>query len=334
MINVAINGFGRIGRLVLKAGINNKKIRFVGINDLTSPKTIAHLLEWDSVHGRFLGKVKAKENSLIVNGNEIKITAEKDPLKLPWKKIKVDVVLECTGRFRQYKECQTHLKAGAKKVLLSAPPKGDKPIKQIVMGVNDKDYAGEEIVSNASCTTNCFAPMAKIINDNYGIIDGVMTTVHSYTNDQRILDGTHKDLRRSRAAALNIVPTSTGAAKAIWEVIPELKGKIIGSAIRVPTPDASLCHFVAELPKGKKMCITEEVNSLFKKMAATKYKKILEYSDDALVSSDVIGNPHSCIFDSLLTTCVKNSLIVTGWYDNEWGYSNRMVDLIMLMMKK
>ncbi len=333
MINVAINGFGRIGRLVLKAGINNKKLRFVAINDLTDPQTLAHLLRWDSVHGPFPGTIKAQKDSIIVNGQEIKVTAEKDPKKLPWKKLKVDVAVESTGFFRKYEECQTHLKAGAKKVILSAPPKGTKPIKQIVMGVNDKTYNNEEIVSNASCTTNCFAPMAKIINDKYGIVDGVMTTVHSYTNDQRILDSPHKDLRRARSASLNIVPTSTGAAKAIGDVIPELKGKLIGSAIRVPTADGSLCHFVAELRGKRNICITGEVNALFKKMASTRYKGIVEYSEEALVSTDVIGNPHSCLFDSQLTTCVGNNLIVVGWYDNEWGYSNRMVDMVKLIMK-
>lgn len=333
MTNIAINGFGRIGRLILKAGINNKKLRFVAINDLTDPGTLAHLLRWDSVHGKFPGTIKAEKDSIIVNGKEIKVTAEKDPKKLPWKKLKVDVAVECTGIFRKYQECQMHIKAGAKKVILSAPPKGDKPIKQIVIGVNDKAYNNEDIVSNASCTTNCFAPMAKIINDEYGIIDGVMTTVHSYTNDQRILDGPHKDLRRARAASLNIVPTSTGAAKAIGEVIPRLKGKIIGSAIRVPTPDASLCHFVSEIEGKRNRCITEEVNALFKRMAQVKYKGIVEYSDEALVSTDVIGNPHSCLFDSQLTTCVGNNLIVVGWYDNEWGYSNRMIDVINLMVK-
>jgi len=331
MINIAINGFGRIGRLVLKAGINNKNLRFTAINDLTDPQTLAHLLRWDSVHGKFPGTIKAEKDSITINGKEIRITAEKDPKKLPWKKLKIDVAVECTGRFRKYQEAEQHLKAGAKKVLLSAPPKGSKPIKQIVMGVNDKTYKGENILSNASCTTNCFAPMAKIINDNYKIVDGVMTTIHSYTNDQRILDGPHKDLRRARSAALNIIPTSTGAAKAIGEVIPELKGKLIGSSIRVPTPDASLCHFVAELQGKRNICMAEDVNELFKKMSKTKYKGIIEYSDEALVSTDVIGNPHSCLFDSQLTTCVGNNLIVTGWYDNEWGYSNRMIDVIKLM---
>ncbi len=333
MINVAINGFGRIGRLILKAGMNNKKIRVVAINDLADTGTLAHLLRWDSVHGKFPGTIKAGKDSIIVNGKEIKITAQKNPRRLPWRKMKVDVAVECTGRFREYEECKLHLKAGAKKVLLSAPPKGDKPIKQIVMGVNDKEYNGEDIVSNASCTTNCFAPMAKVINDSHKIIDGVMTTIHSYTGDQNILDGPHKDLRRARAAALNIVPTSTGAAKAIGNVIPELAGKIIGSAIRVPTPDASLCHFVAELDNKVDACFADDINTLFKKMASTKYKGIIEYSDEALVSTDVIGNPHSCLFDSQLTTCVGNNLIVVGWYDNEWGYSNRMVDMIRLITK-
>jgi glyceraldehyde 3-phosphate dehydrogenase len=333
MIKVAINGFGRIGRLILRAGINNRKIKFTAINNLTDPSTLAHLLRWDSVHGKFPGTIKAKKDSIIVNGKEIKVTAEKDPAKLPWKKLKIDVALECTGRFREYDECQRHINAGAKKVILSAPPKGDKPIKQIVMGVNHNIYRKEDIVSNASCTTNCFAPMAKVINDHYKIIDGVMTTIHSYTGDQMLLDGPHKDLRRARSAALNIVPTSTGAAKAIGDVIPELKGKIIGSAIRVPTPDASLCHFVAELEGKRNLCITEEINELFKKMAKTRYKGIIEYSDEALVSTDVIGNPHSCLFDSQLTTCVGNNLIVVGWYDNEWGYSNRMVDMIKLVTK-
>jgi len=332
MVNVAINGFGRIGRLVLRAGINDKQLRFVGINDLSTPDTLAHLLRHDSVHGKFQGTIKAEKDAIVVNGKKIIITSEKDPQKLPWKKLKVDVVVECTGRFRTYEDCQKHLKAGAKKVLLSAPPKDNK-IKQIVIDVNDNTYNGEKIISNASCTTNCFAPMAKIINDKYGIVNGVMTTVHSYTGDQMLVDSAHKDLRRARAAALNIVPTSTGAAEAINEVIPELKDKIVGSAIRVPTPNASLCHFVAELKGNRNVCVTEEVNDLFKKMAGTKYKGILEYSEEALVSSDIIGNPNSCVFDSQLTKCVGNNLIVVGWYDNEWGYSNRIVDAIKLISK-
>src|SRR3989338_2513330 len=333
MIRVAINGFGRIGRLVLRAGINDKKIKFVAINDLTDPGTLAHLLRCDSVHRTFPGTIEAKKDSIVVNGQEIKVTAEKDPRRLPWKKLKADIALECTGLFRKKEELEMHQKAGAQKVLLSAPKKGDKPVKNIVMGVNDKTYDGEELVSNASCTTNCFAPMVKVIHDYHKIFDGVMTTIHSYTNDQNILDGPHKDLRRARAAALNIIPTSTGASKAIAAVIPELAGKIIGSAIRVPTPDGSLCQFICGLDISKKLCITEEVNELFKKMSKTKMKGIIEYSKEALVSTDVIGNPHSCVFDSQLKKCIKNNLFVTGWYDNEWGYSNRMIDVAKLMMK-
>src|SRR3989338_8641025 len=312
MINVAINGFGRIGRLVLRAALKERKIKVIAINDLTTPETLAYLFKHDSIHRQFDGKVSSTKDSIIVNNNKIKVFAENDPEKLPWKALKIDVIAESTGFFRTKELASKHLKAGANKVIISAPPKGDKPIKQIVMGVNHNTYNGESVISNASCTTNCFAPMAKIINDNYKIIDGVMTTIHSYTNDQRILDGPHKDLRRSRAAALNIVPTSTGAAEAIGSVIPQLKGKIIGSAIRVPTPNASLCHFVAELEGKIKTCITEDINALFKKQASKKYKGIVEYSEEPLVSTDVIGNPNSCIFDSKLTTCVGNDLIVVG----------------------
>jgi len=333
MIKVAINGFGRIGRLVLRAALKERKIKVVAINDLTTPKTLAYLFKYDSVHRRFEGKVSSTKDSISVNNKKINVFAEKEPEKLPWKKLNIDVVVESTGLFRTRELASKHLKAGAEKVVLSAPSRGDKPVKQIVMGVNEDSYDNEDIISNASCTTNCFAPMAKIINDNYGIVDGVMTTIHSYTSDQRILDGPHRDLRRARTAALNIVPTSTGAAKAIGKVIPELKGKIIGSAIRVPTADASLCHFVAGLKKTKKVCISDEVNELFRKEAARKFKGIIEYSEEPLVSTDVIGNPHSCIFDSKLTTCVGNDLIVVGWYDNEWGYSNRMIDVLKLMMK-
>jgi glyceraldehyde 3-phosphate dehydrogenase len=333
MIKVAINGFGRIGRLVLRVALKERKIKVVAINDLTIPETLAYLFKYDSVHRRFEGKVHAKKDSIIINNKKIKIFAEKDPEKLPWKKLGVDVAIESTGLFRTKELASKHLKAGAEKVLLSAPARGDEPIKQIVMGVNEDTYDNEAIISNASCTTNCFAPMAKIVNDNYGIVDGVMTTIHSYTSDQRILDGPHKDMRRARAAALNIVPTSTGAAKAIGKVIPELKGKFIGSAIRVPTADASLCHFVAELKKAKKVCIADEINDLFRKEAARRFKGIIEYSEEPLVSTDVIGNPHSCVFDSKLTTCIGDDLIVVGWYDNEWGYSNRMIDVLKMMMK-
>ncbi|MBI2138422.1 type I glyceraldehyde-3-phosphate dehydrogenase [Candidatus Woesearchaeota archaeon] len=288
----------------------------------------------DSVHGRFPGTVEAGKDALIVNGKEVKVCMETDPSKLPWKKIGVDVVVESTGRFRTREEVEVHIREGAKKVLLSAPAKGEEKIKTIVMGVNDCTYQGENIVSNASCTTNCFTPMAKILHDHYGIVDGVMTTIHSYTNDQRLLDTPHKDLRRSRSAALNMVPTSTGASEAVASVIPDLAGKIIGSAIRVPTPDGSLCHFVVTLGKDRHTCNKEEVKALFKKASQGAMKGILEYSEDALVSSDIIGNPNSCIFDAQLTDCIGQKLVVVGWYDNEWGYSCRMIDLIKLMMKK
>ena len=333
MVNVAINGFGRIGRLVLKMAANDPKINIAAINDLTDAKTLAHLLKYDTIHGRFPGTIMAKEKSIVVNGREIPIYAEKDPEKLPWKNHDIDVVAECTGYFLTKELASKHLKAGAKKVLLSAPPKSGTDAKTIVMGVNDHTYKGEDIVSNASCTTNCFAPMAKILSDNYGIVDGVMTTVHSYTNDQNLLDAPHKDLRRARSGAANIVPTSTGAAKAIGEVIPELAGKILGAAVRVPTADGSLCHFIAEVSREKKMYTPDEVNTLFKKYAENEMKGVLEYSNEPLVSSDIIGNPHSCVFDSMLTECIGNNIIILGWYDNEYGYSNRMVDVMKVMMR-
>lgn len=327
-MKIAINGFGRIGRLLFRAGINDSEIEIVAINDLSLPGTLAHLLRYDSVHGMFNGSIQAKERSIEINGKDIPVFAEKEPNKLPWKKLDVDVVMECTGRFLDKDSASLHLKAGAKKVLLSAPYSGKKPIKTIVMGVNDGTYNGENIVSNASCTTNCFAPMAKAINDRYKIVDGVMTTVHAYTADQHLVDAPHKDLRRGKAAALNIVPTSTGAAKAIDLVIPSLKGKLIGAAVRVPVADGSLCHFIAEVKKKSK---AEDVNQLFKGISENSMKRIIEYSEEALVSSDIIGNPNSCIFDSQLTECIGNNIIVVGWYDNEWGYSNRMIDVARLI---
>jgi glyceraldehyde 3-phosphate dehydrogenase len=326
MINIAINGFGRIGRMILRSAINDKDINVVGINDLTTPSTLAHLLRFDSVHGPFNGSIRALNDGIEVNNKYIKIFSEKDPSKLPWKALDVDVAMESTGFFTTCQLMKPHLEAGAKKVLLSAPCKGAEKVKTIVLGVNEHTYNGENLVSNASCTTNCFAPMAKVINDNYGIESGVMTTIHAYTNDQRILDGPHKDLRRAKAAALNIVPTSTGAAKAIAEVIPELGGKCIGSAIRVPTPCGSMVHFVTEIIK-KGIC-EEEINNLFRNVSQHHMKGILEYSEEALVSTDILNNPHSCIFDSQLTRAIDNEIIVVvGWYDNEWGYANRMVDL-------
>lgn len=332
MIKVAINGFGRIGRLVLKAAINEPDIYVCAINDLADPKTLAHLLKYDSTHGRFPGTVSVNGNSMVVNGKEIRIFAEKEPEKLPWGNLSVDVVMECTGFFLTKELASKHIRAGAKKVLISAPAK-DKSIKTIVKGVNEHTYNGEDIVSNASCTTNCFAPMAKVLDDNYGIIDGVMHTVHSITNDQRILDGPHKDLRRARSASLNIIPTTTGAAKAIGQVIPELDGKIIGSAIRVPTADASVVYFTAEINRRNNMPAVSEINELFRNVSNYCMNGILEFTDEPIVSSDVIGNPHSCVFDSLLTEVIGNNIITVGWYDNEWGYSNRMIDIAKIMSR-
>ncbi len=334
MINVAINGFGRIGRLVLRAGISDPNIRFVAINDLSAPSTLSHLLRYDSVHGPFKQELVAYEKMIQANGQDIRIFNEKDPKDLPWKDLGVDIVVESTGIFRDKQGMQKHLDAGAQKVLLSAPVKGEdrSGIKTLVLGVNEHEYQGEDLVSNASCTTNCFAPMAKVINDNYGINGGVMTTVHAYTADQRLQDAPHSDLRRGKAAALNIVPTSTGAAKAVMEVIPQLKGRLVASAIRVPVADGSLCNFVAEI--DKKNVPRDEVNELFRSVSEHHMKGILQYSDESLVSTDIVGNPHSCIFDSQLTSVVDHEmLVVTGWYDNEWGYSSRMVDVMKYIMR-
>jgi len=336
MIRVAINGFGRIGRMVLKAGLKDKNIDFVAINDLTDNETLAHLFKYDSVQGIFDGDVKASSDSLVIDGKKIKVFEEKDPEDLPWKELKIDVVVESTGFFNTNTLAYKHVKAGAKKVVVSAPCKcetNDKgvceiPLKTLVLGVNDKEYKNEEIISNASCTTNCLAPMVKVLNDNLGIKKGFMTTVHAYTSDQRIVDGPHKDLRRARAAAANIVPTTTGAAKAVTEVIPALTGRLDGIAIRVPIPDGSVTDFVCEVSKKTS---AEEVNKLFKE-ASEKMKGVLEYSTAPLVSSDIVGNPNSCIFDSLLTSVIEGNLVkVLGWYDNEWGYSNRMIDLLKII---
>ena len=322
-IKVGINGFGRIGRLVFRRCLELGGYDFVGINDLTDSKTLGHLLKYDSVHGRFNGDVKVDGNDLIVNGDRIKITAEKDPSKLNWKD--VDVVIESTGVFRDKESCMNHIKAGAKKVILTVPPKGDVD-GMIVLGVNEDAITGkEQILSNASCTTNCLAPMVKVLNDTFGVERGVMTTVHSYTNDQRLLDLPHKDLRRARSAALSIIPTTTGAAKAIGKVIPELKGKLDGISLRVPTPDGSITDFVAMV---KKEATVEQVNEAFKKAAGSSLKGIMEYTEDPLVSADIIGNNHSVIFDSLSTMVIGNLVKVVGWYDNEYGYSCRVVDLM------
>lgn len=324
-IKVAINGFGRIGRLTFKA-LQEKgdNIEIVAINDLTDTQTLAHLLKYDSVHGRFPGEVSADANSLTVNGKKIRVTAEREPAKLPWGELGVDVVLESTGRFTDEESAGGHLQAGAKKVVISAPAKGN--ITTIVLGVNqDKLSASDKIVSNASCTTNCLAPMAKILNDSFGIEKGYINTIHAYTADQNLQDAPHKDMRRARAAAINIVPTSTGAAKAVGLVLPELKGKLDGIAMRVPTPTGSVTDFTVVL---KKEVTAEEVNEAVRKAAEGPMKGILKYTTDPIVSSDIVGDPHSCIFDSELTAATGNLVKVVGWYDNEAGYSNRTADLI------
>ncbi len=331
MVRVAINGFGRIGRMVLRAGINNPELEFIACNDLTDPKMLAHLFKHDSVHGPFNGTVDVTENGLRINGKEILIFSERDPTQLPWKELNIDVVVESTGFFRTKETMSKHLEAGAKKVLLSAPAKGD-GVKTIVLGVNEHEYNPEtdHLVSNASCTTNCLAPIVKVLNDNYGIEKGLMTTVHAFTGDQRIVDAPHNDYRRARAAAVNIVPTSTGAAIAVGKVIPELDGKLDGMAMRVPVPDGSITDFTCEL---KREVTKEEINQLMKNVSEFHLKGILEYQEEPLVSTDIIGNPHSSIFDSQLTKVQGRMVKVISWYDNEWGYSNRVCDLIPLLFK-
>ena len=325
-VRVGINGFGRIGRMVLKASLQmGNVLDVVHVNDLTDAKTLAHLLKYDSVHGKFGGEVKVQDNSIVVNGKTIEVSAIKDPAEIPWKAKKVDVVIESTGVFRKKEQCLKHIAGGAKKVILTVPAK-DEIDNMIVLGVNSSDLKeSDTVVSNASCTTNCLAPMVKVLNDEFGIVHGLMTTIHSYTNDQRILDFPHSDLRRARAAAVSQIPTTTGAAKAVGKVIPELKGKLNGCAVRVPTPSGSLTDFVVVL---KKEVTEEEINAAMKKAAAGPMKGILEYCEDPIVSCDIIDNSHSCIFDSLATMVLEGSLVkVLGWYDNEWGYSCRVVDL-------
>ena len=321
-IKVGINGFGRIGRCVLRAGINDPEIEFVGINDLTTPETLAHLLKYDSVHGRFKGEVKAAEGAIIVNGKEIKISSCRSPEGLPWKDLGAEIIVEATGIFRKRAQVEGHLKSGAKRVIITAPAK-DEDI-TIVLGVNEDKFDSDKhfIISNASCTTNCLAPVVKVLLDEFGVKHGLMTTIHSYTGDQRILDFPHEDLRRARAAALSMVPTTTGAAKAVTLVIPELKGKLDGMAIRVPTPNVSLVDLVVEVEKAT---TKEEVNAALKG-AANKY---LKYSDEPLVSCDFNGDPASSIVDGPLTSVIDGHLVkVLSWYDNEWGYSSRVIDLI------
>ncbi len=333
MLKVAINGFGRIGRNFLKASLGNKDFNVVAVNDLADAKTMGHLFKYDSVYGRFDGKIKAGENFISVNGDRILMFSEKDPANLPWGKLGIDVVIESTGFFRKREQVEGHLKAGAKKVIISAPPKGDKPIRQIVLGVNENTYnpKKDDVISNASCTTNCLAPVAKVLDDKFGIVKGFMTTIHAYTSDQRLLDAPHKDWRRGRSAATSIVPTSTGAAKALGEVIPKLKGKVTGSAMRVPVADGSIVDLVVEL---RKKASVDEINRAFKRAAEGKLNGILQYCEEPIVSLDIIGNPHSAIFDSLLTNIEGDLIEVFAWYDNEWGYSKRLVDLVGYVKKK
>jgi glyceraldehyde 3-phosphate dehydrogenase len=328
MVRLAINGFGRIGRMIFRAAVDYEDVEFVAINDLTDTKTLANLLKYDSVQGKFVGSVDFTESSLVVNGKEIPVFSEKDPENLPWDELVVDVAVECTGFFRSFPSASKHLKAGAKKVLLSAPAKGEgsDKVKTIVLGVNDSDYDKDkdEVISNASCTTNCLAPMVKVLNDNFGIEKGFMTTIHAYTSDQKLIDGPHKDLRRARSAAMNIVPTSTGAAIAVGLVIPDLNGCLDGIAMRVPVAAGSITDLTVVLNKEVSV---DEINNLFMNVSRYHLRNILEYTDDPIVSSDILGNPNSCIFDSSLTNVNGRIVKVVGWYDNEWGYSNRMVEL-------
>ncbi|NQT89733.1 MAG: type I glyceraldehyde-3-phosphate dehydrogenase [Candidatus Omnitrophica bacterium] len=332
-IKVGINGFGRIGRLVLRSALEHgiKDVEFVGVNDLTDPETLAYLLKYDSNFGILANDVKAEGDSIVVDGKKIKVSSEKDPSQLPWAELGAEVVVESTGIFRDAKTAGAHLKAGAKKVIISAPAKGD-DVATFVLGVNEETYdaANDNIVSNASCTTNCIAPAVKVIKDTFGVKKGLMTTIHSYTNDQRILDFPHKDLRRARAAALSMIPTTTGAAKAVGLVIPELKGKLDGLAIRVPTPTVSLVDVVLEVEKET---TKEDVNKALKDAANGKLKGILGVSEQPLVSIDFKKNPLSSIVDADQTFALGNMVKVLSWYDNEWGYSCRVIDLIKYMMK-
>lgn len=338
-VRVGINGFGRIGRLFFRASLNNEefneKLEVVAVNDLADARTLAHLLKYDSTFGILPYDVKVEGDKIIVAGKELKVLSNPDPSKLPWKELGVDIVLESTGRFREREKAALHLQAGAKKVIISAPAKN--PDITVVLGVNHHLYDPEKhnIISNASCTTNCFAPLVKVLHDNFGIVKGAMTTIHAYTNDQRILDLVHRDLRRARAAAMNIIPTTTGAAKAIMEIFPELKGKLYAMAVRVPVHDGALVDFVAEL---KKEVTRDEVNQAFKKATEGELKGILQYNEDPIVSQDIIGNPHSSILDAEYTQTIggepSNIVKVLSWYDNEWGFSNRLVELMVYMVNK
>ncbi|TFC78269.1 type I glyceraldehyde-3-phosphate dehydrogenase [Cryobacterium cheniae] len=330
-VKIGINGFGRIGRNYLRAVLaQGSDIEIVAVNDLTEAKTLAHLLKYDSITGRLPATVEVDGDTILVNGKPIKVLAERDPANLPWGALGVDIVIESTGRFTKAEDAQKHITAGAKKVIVSAPATGD--VATVVMGVNEADYdpAKFDIISNASCTTNCLAPLAKVFNDNFGIKHGLMTTIHAYTADQNLQDGPHSDLRRSRAAALNIIPTSTGAAKALGLVLPELKGKLDGFALRVPVPTGSITDLtvVAERP-----VTVEAIKAAYKAAAEGPLKGILMYTEDEIVSSDIVTDPHSSIFDAGLLRVIGDQVKLSAWYDNEWGYSNRMVDLTALVAK-
>ncbi len=330
-IRVAINGFGRIGRLVFKVAQYDEEVEFVAFNDLTDANTLAHLLKYDSVHGRYPEKVSVDGDFLVAGNRKVKVIAERDPAKLPWGDLGVDYVIEATGIFRKREQLENHLNQGAKKVILTVPSK-DEIDNTIVLGVNaDQLKSSDRIVSNASCTTNCLAPVVKVLHDNFGLVRGQMTTIHSYTNDQQLLDLPHSDLRRARAAAVSMIPTTTGAARAVGKVIPELNGKLDGVAMRVPVSDGSIVDLVAIL---EKKTTADEINAAMKKSAEGPMKGVLEYCEDPIVSVDVVGNPHSSIFDSLSTSVMDGNFVkVFSWYDNEWGYSCRTLDLLKMMAK-
>jgi glyceraldehyde 3-phosphate dehydrogenase len=333
-VKVAINGFGRIGRMTLRAALLHPSIDFdvVAVNDLTDTKTLAHLLKWDSTMREFPGTVEATDNAIIVNGKEIKVFSERDPQNLPWAATGVDIVLECTGFFTDADKAQAHIKAGAKKVIISAPAKGDDIT--IALGLNQNEYKPEShhIISNASCTTNCLGPVAKVLHDSFGIKEGLMTTIHSYTGDQRLIDAPHSDLRRARSAALSMIPTSTGAAKAIGRVLPALNGKLNGLAIRVPTPDVSLVDLTVTIDRP---ATEASINEAMRAAADGPMKGILQYLDEPLVSADFVGNPHSSIYDPSMTYLMGSNFVKIGaWYDNEWGYSNRLAELTNLVAER
>ncbi|NOY08176.1 MAG: type I glyceraldehyde-3-phosphate dehydrogenase [Spirochaetes bacterium] len=329
-MKVAINGFGRIGRNVFKIALERKDIDIVAINDITDPKTLAHLLKYDSTYGVYGKKVEVDNESIVVDGKKIRISAIRNPRELPWKDDGIDVVIESTGVFRKREEVAMHIEAGAKKVILTVPAK-DKVDRTIVLGVNDEMLKPDDlVVSNASCTTNCLAPIAKVLNDNFGIVEGLMTTVHSYTNDQKLLDLPHKDLRRARSAALSLIPTTTGAAKAVGLVIPELDGKLNGMAMRIPTPTGSIVDLTVRLAKNASV---EDIHAAMKAASEGRMKGILGYTDEPIVSADIKGTSYSSVYDSLLTMSIGNGFVkVLSWYDNEWGYSTRVVDLMQKLV--